>query len=214
MITYAFRSGVFPDGLKVARVVPIYKAGSKKNVNNYRPISVLPSLSKLFEKLLLSKLLSFLDKHQVINSNQYGFRKKRFITHSFFDTVTKCFDAINQKQFSGILMIEFEKAFDTVSHDNLMKKLNHYGFRGVANDFISSYLRNRRQFVSLNDVNSTLRDINMGVPQGSILGPLLYITYVNDLPNAIECSAKLYADDICLIFSDNCFTKLKQKNQR
>ena len=108
-------------------------------------------------------------------------------------------------------MIDLKKAFDTVSHDKLIKKLNHYGIRGVANDLISSYLHNRKQFVSLNDVNSTIRDINMGVPQGSILGPLLHIIHVNDLPNAIECSAKLYADDTCLIFSDNCLTKLEQK---
>ena len=108
-------------------------------------------------------------------------------------------------------MIDLKKAFDTVSHDKLIKKLNHCGIRGVANDLISSYLHNRKQFVSLNDVNSTLRYINMGVPKGSIPGPLQYIIYVNDLPNAIECSAKLYAHDICLIFSDNCLTKLEQK---
>ena len=208
MITNAFQSGVFPHRLKVARVVPIYKAGSKKNVNNYRPISVLPSLSKLFEKLLLSRLLSFLDKHY---SNQYGFRKKHSTTHALLDTVTKCFDAINQKQFYGILIIDLKKAFDTVSHDKLIKKLNHYGIRGVANDLISSCLHNRKQFAALNDVHSTLRGINMGVPQGSILDPLLYIIYVGDLPNAIECSAKLNADDTCSIFSDNCLTKLEQK---
>ena len=108
-------------------------------------------------------------------------------------------------------MVDLRKAFDTVCHKKLLKKLNHYGIRGIVNELISNYLLNRKQHVYLNGVRSSLQPVNIGVPQGSILGPLLYLIYVNDFPNCLECTPSLYAEDTCMIVHDQCLSELEEK---
>ena len=208
---HSYQSGIFPDRMKIAKVIPIYKAGVTTDVNNYRPVSVLPCLSKVFEKLLLKRLNSFFEKNDIIQPDQYGFRQKHSTVHALMHTVTRCYDAMNEKFFSSLIMVDLRKAFDTVCHKKLLKKLDHYGIRGIVNELISNYLFNRKQYVYLNGVRSSLQPINIGVPQGSILGPLLYLIYVNDLPNCLECIASLYADDTCMIVHDQCLSELEGK---
>ena len=191
-------AGVFPDELKCARVTPLFKSGNRNLMSNYRPISILPTLSKIFEKLIHVRIYQFLDDNQVLCSYQFGFRKTHSTVHAVqtaIHSVTKALDA--SYQCMGIF-IDFSKAFDTIRHNILLEKLYHYGGRGVAHDLISSYLSNRKQFVYYDrECYSAVEDINVGVPQGSVLGPLFFILYVNDIISCAESSVEfiLFTDD-------------------
>ena len=188
----------FPDELKCARVTPLFKSGNRNLMSNYRPISILPTLSKIFEKLIHVRIYQFLEENQVLYSYQFGFRKAHSTVHAVqtaIHSVTKALDA--SYQCMGIF-IDFSKAFDTIQHNILLEKLYHYGVRGVAHDLISSYHSNRKQFVYYDsECYSAVEDINVGVPQGSVLGPLFFILYVNDIISCAESSVEfiLFADD-------------------
>ena len=176
--------------------------GQNTSVNNYRPISLLSNIDKIFEKLVHKRLTSFLLKHKIFFNKQFGFRK----SHSTIQTLVNLTESIRRSldsgQFSCGVFIDLQKAFDTVDIDILLRKLELYGVRGVCNRWFRSYLLGRRQYVKLNGEKSTLADILFGVPQGSVLGPLLFLVYINDLPNALIYSeATLFADDTCILFS-------------
>ena len=171
----AFDIGLFPQIFKTAKVIPIFKSGSKQQANNYRPISLLPCLSKVQEKLIKTRLVNFFKNSNVLYEYQYGFRKNHSVVHALLDVTTTSYDAIQNKNFTALLLMDLRKAFDIVSHEILRKKLSHYGIRGRAYDFIESYLNSRTQFVSINNCQSQTKPINLGVPQGSILGPLLFL---------------------------------------
>ena len=171
MLNHCLTYGIFPNKLKTAKVIPIFKKGSTNLLNNYRPISLLTSISKLFERIIYNRLLSFLERNKTIVSSQYGFRHNRSTTHPILDLITSCFDNINSKQYTTLLFLDIRKAFDSVPHNKLIKKLEHYGIRGVANSLLKSYLNDRKQFVSIANTNSSDKVIDYGVPQGSILGP-------------------------------------------
>ena len=198
----AFEVGVFPQIFKTAKVIPIHKKGPKDTLSNYRPISLLPILSKVFEKLIKNNFMDFFNKHRIFFKNQYGFRENHNVVHALLDVSTNCYDAIQNKLFTAILLMDLTKAFDTVSHEILLKKLNHYGIRGIAFDLIKSYLANRQQFVCVNGSNSQLNFVAVGVPQGSILGPLLFLIYVNDLHRALSFTPRLFADDTCMLLEN------------
>ena len=191
-------SGTFPDELKIAKVIPLFKSGNRNLMSNYRPISILPTLSKIFEKLMHTRTYQFLDENQVLYNYQFGFRKAHSTVHAVqtaIHSVTKALDTTYQCM--GIF-IDFSKAFDTIQHNILLDKLYHYGVRGIAHTLISSYLSNRKQFVYYdNECYSALEDINVGVPQGSVLGPLFFILYVNDIISCAEASVEfiLFVDD-------------------
>ena len=161
--------------LKIAAVTPVYKSDDKSKVTNYRPISVLPCLSKILEKLIKATLISFFEKHHVLYPHQYGFRSNHSTTHALLDIISTLHDNLNNKILSCLVMIDLRKAFDTVSHERLLLKLEHYGVRGVALHLVKSYLTDRKQYVNINESISSLKPISMGVPQGSILGSLFYI---------------------------------------
>ena len=194
-----FTKGIFPDNCKVAKIIPVFKSGSKLEINNYRPISILSSLTKIFEKLIYIRLINFFNKHDVFQPTQYRFQKSKSITHAALDLVTKMCDNITSDQYTVLVLLDFKKAFDAVSHSILLHKLQHYGVGGPSLDLLQSYLDQRKHFVSIVNTASQIAPVSFGVPQGSTLGPLLFLIYINDLPNAVNCIPRLFADDTCLI---------------
>ena len=196
--------GVFPDELKIANITPIFKADDSSKFNNYRPVSVLPILSKIFERAMYNRLVTFLEAHLILYNKQFGFRGKHSTYMALMlltDKLIKCME--NGEIVIGVFL-DFSKAFDTVDHTILLKKLYHYGIRGVAYHWFESYLNNRKQYVTYNGVKSTMKTIRCGVPQGSILGPLLFLIYINDLANVCKQTVPfLFADDTNLFKNGN-----------
>lgn len=169
--------GVFPDELKLARVVPVHKKGSRADVGNYRPISILPSLSKIFEKLILLRLLHPL---------QFGFRRGRSTTLALMNVTEQIKRNIEAKSFTMGIFADLTKAFDMLDHDILLKRAERYGIRGAPLRLLQNYLSNRRQYVSVSGHNSDIKFLTTGGPQGSLLGPFLFLVYINDLPSYIS----------------------------
>ena len=194
-------SGMVPQQLKIAKVIPVYKSGPKEQMDNYRPISLLSCFSKIIEKIVCTRLTSFLDINNIISNSQYGLRKKHSTLHPLIHFLNHISSALDQKLHSIAIFCDLRKAFDTVNHDILLKKLSKIGVRGVELLWFKSYLSDRKQLVHINGSNSSLLSILTGVPQGSILGPLLFLIYINDLPLCSELVAYLFADDTTLILS-------------
>ena len=194
--------GIFPDLMKHSKVIPIFKSGCKSNPSNYRPISVLPALSKIFEKILLDQMLTHFDINGVLHGRQFGFTKGRSTTDAGVQLVTHILESWESSQDAIGVFCDLSKAFDCVDHNTLIHKLNHYGIRGLSADLVLSYLSQRQQKVCVNGVISEGSLVKMGVPQGSILGPFLFLAYINDLPYIMSKISDiiLFADDTSLIF--------------
>ena len=172
--------GVFSDELKVAKVIPLFKNGNKSHMSNYRPISILPILSKIFEKLIYKRFYNFFEDNAIIYNCQFGFRQSHSTVHAIQTAINSVVTSLNGSYHTMGIFIDFSKAFDTIQHSILLKKLEHYGIGGVALDLITNCLCNRKQYVHYdNQCCSTLSDITVSVPQGSVLGPLLFTIYVN-----------------------------------
>ena len=207
----SFSSGVFPAFLKTTKVIPIHKQNSKLEVSNYRPISLLSNIDKIFEKLMHSRLIEFLEEKQILHYRQFGFRKDFSTNHAILTLLESIQKALDDGQFACGIFIDLEKAFDTVSHDILLEKLNHYDIRGIANDWFWSYLSDRTQFISINGFNSDYKTVKYGVPQGSVLGPLLFLIFINDLNIAIKNSETFhFADDTCLLNIKDSIKKINK----
>jgi len=199
-LAYIFNSmtqtGIFPDSLKIAKVIPIHKSDSKLDIKNYRPISLLPTVSKIFEKLLYNGIYNFLVSHNLLCEQQYGFRKKCSTLLALLDMHNDISKSFDNKALSLGIFLDLSKAFDVINHDILLQKLSYYGICGLPLMLIESYLSNRKQFVRINGVDSSMSNVICGVPQGSILGPLFFIVFINDV---VYCSNILqfilYADD-------------------
>lgn len=201
-IEFSFITGIFPANCSIARVFPLHKKGDISDPNNYRPISILSCFAKILERLIYDRFLAFLKKHNVIHKSQYGFQKGVCTGHAILDIVTNTFDNIKNNNYTGLIFLDLRKAFDTVSHDILLAKLNHYGIRGPALLLMQSFL-NRRQYVCINNQTSENMPITYGVAQGSTLGPLLFLLYINDLANSVDHLPRLFADDTCLVVPGN-----------
>ena len=212
IINMSFATGVYPDKLKIAKVIPIYKnKGDELLVSNYRPISLLSNINKIFEKLVYSRLYSFFNLHNCIYELQFGFRANHSTNHALFSLTEEIRKALDNNNFACGIFIDLQKAFDTVDHKILLRKLEHYGIRGIANGWFKSYLSNRQQFVSINGYDSKKQNVKFGVPQGSVLGPLLFLIYINDLHFAMKFSTTHhFADDTNLLIID----KTMKKNQK
>ena len=191
--------GVFPQILKTSRITPIFKKGDAERFENYRPVSTLPIFGKIFEKVLYRRLVSFLDSKGVLNECQFGFRKNHSTVHAIHHSVDIVKEALGRGQEVLGIFIDLSKAFDTIDHKMLLSKLEHYGIRGNANCLIRSYLTGRSQYTEVLGEKSRLDDVLFGVPQGSVLGPLLFIIYINDIINCVNgilgIKLVLYADD-------------------
>ena len=196
----SLRVGQHPDILKVSKTIPIFKKGSRLLVSNYRPISLLSNINKILEKIVHGQVYSFLEDSHCIYSFQFGFRKKHSTNHALIEITETIRQALDNKNFACGIFVDLQKAFDTVNHDILISKLDHYGIRGPANDWFSSYLKDRTQFVSILGFESDTKKILHGVPQGSVLGPLLFLIYINDLHFSIKNSKVFhFADDTNLL---------------
>ena len=207
----SLRTGVHPDLLKVSKTIPVYKKGSRLLVSNYRPISLLSNLNKILEKLVHARIYEFLENNHSIYSLQFGFRKKHSADHALIEITEKIRNALDNKQIACGIYVDLQKAFDTVNHDILIAKLEHYGIRGTANDWFSSYLKNRSQYVSILGFDSTTKPLKHGVPQGSVLGPLLFLIYINDLHSSIKhCKVFHFADDTNLLKIDDSIKKMEK----
>lgn len=216
LINQSSLEGKFPDSLKTAKVRPIFKSGSKKSLGNYRPISVLPTLSKPFEKYLHSRIYSFFKKHKIIHKNQFGFQPKSNTLTAAISFVNDLQTELDKKSMiCASIFIDVSKAFDCVPHDLLLSKLYKYGIRGNAHRLIESYLDNRKQKVVLDGAESIELIQKYGVPQGSIIGPLFFIVFVNDLFHLnLKGRIQLYADDAAIIYNsknlDTLFSDMQQ----
>ena len=191
----AITNSVYPDLLKIGRVAPVFKAGETTRVNNYRPITVLTTINKIFELLTHKRMMSFLERHKILSDLQYGFVRGKNTTQAIFRFVNDVLRTFHDKTYTVALFLDLTKAFDTVNKDILMHKLGVYGFRGNPHMFLSSYMTNRQQYVYISGIKSDMRPINTGVPQGSVLGPLLFNLFINDIVNIRDAEKVLFADD-------------------
>ena len=197
-------TGQVPEQMKIAKVIPLFKKGDSLDTSNYRPISLLSTISKILEKIIFIRTINFLQFHNVFTNSQFGFRKKHSTIHALLNFVDKVAHTIDEYSHMIGIFLDFSKAFDTINHEILLCKLSHYGIRGKALEWFRNYLNNRKQFVSLNQQNSSLKEIECGVPQGSLLGPLLFIVYINDFSRSSDVlSFILFADDSNVFFSHN-----------
>ena len=191
---------VFPDRCKHAKLKPLFKKGFTTEPKNYRPISLLPLISKIIEKVIHDQTQKYLDENNILYTYQSGFRSNHSTNSCLSYLTNKVQQGFEKGMLTGMILIDLQKAFDTIDHQILLNKMRYLGFSTSAIEWFRSYLKNRIFLVHVEDSYSNPGNLSCGVPQGSILGPLLFLLYVNDMPQAVSCDLLLYADDSCLVF--------------
>ena len=199
VLTFIFNqsleTGVLPADWKQANVTPIHKKGDRTEAKNYRPVSLTSVCCKVLEHIIHSQIMGHLDEHRILTDKQHGFRKRRSCETQLLVTHNDLINAMDKKKSSDVIILDFTKAFDTVPHRRLLLKLKHYAISSHILSWLSSFLVGRTQRVVLEGRMSSLVTVDSGVPQGTVLGPLLFLLYINDLPNGIKSSTRLFADD-------------------
>ena len=209
----SLKSGYIPERYTCAKVIPFYKSGVTTEFTNYRPISLLSSFSKLLEKLVARQMFKFINKFNILYSHQYGFRPNHDInSQPLIQFLEKIYEGMNKDnpEYTIAIFLDLNKAFDIVGFEILLKKLNPYGFRDNTNLWFRNYLTNRTQYISVRDFVSSCKEILCGVPQGSVLGLLLFLLYINDLPDCTLFFTSLFADDTGFLKSFNNLETLFQ----
>lgn len=202
--------GVFPESLKFSRVVPILKKGNVDDPSNYRPISCIPTIAKVLEKILKSQVCQYFELYNLFSQSQFGYRSGRSTVQAIDSLVYNLLLTLEKKHSAQVTLCDLSRAFDTVQHDILLGKLSFYGFKGKDLAIFRSYLDGRKQLVDRNGVHSQVLDVKLGVPQGSVLGPILFLIVINDLSfNVTNCLSTIYADDTSLLVSHQDFAELK-----
>ena len=204
---------MFPNILKKAVIKPIYKKDDKNDISNYRPISLLPVISKIFERAALNQLLAYFEKNCLINGLQHAYQKNHGTVTCLFELLNEIYELIDNKYKVALVSLDLSKAFDSINHTLLLKKMEKFNLNSNAVDFLRSYLAHRTQISNFSNFKSTEENIMSGVPQGSILGPFLFLCFVNDLPDIFGnlCKYMAYADDTQLLVFDKDLENLERK---
>lgn len=214
LINRSFQEGIFPRILKIAKVLPLFKKGQTTEMNNYRPISILSNISKIIEKIMHGRMVSFAAKYGIFQANQHGFREGRSTQTAIYNFLSNLYENVNNNKKNFGIFLDLSKAFDLVDHDMLIDKLYKYGFRGMVGDWLRSYLSERKQLTVVNTYQSNMLKISCGVPQGSVLGPMLFLLYINDIALCVkDGSMVLFADDTSYLFSDKDVISLTEQLQ-
>jgi hypothetical protein len=208
IINLSFETSVVPNQMKIAKVIPLFKSGDPLSMDNYRPISLLSSFSKILEKIVANRLCNYLETNNLLSTSQFGFRPGHSTVHPMTLFANHVSKALNEKEHTIAVFCDLRKAFDSCNHQILLSKLSGLGIRGAALDWFANYLSDRSQFVCVIGVNSSMQTIRLGVPQGSILGPILFLLYINDLPLCTTLLALLFADDTTLLASGSNLPEL------
>jgi len=213
LINNCLSNGVFPELFKISRVIPVFKSGSKKEVQNYRPISISPVLSRLFEKAVAVQLESYLRNNKLLSLSQFGFTKGLSTEIATIHLISKVSEIRSTHSHISITFYDFKKAFDTIDHDILLHKLRYqFGISGSAINWFASYLSERQQYVIIDSCKSNYLPIKSGVPQGSVLGPILFNLFINDIESCFDNDFNfviLYADDLCVVSFANSIPNLR-----
>lgn len=212
LINKSFEEGCFPATWKSAKVTALFKGGDQSSKDNYRPISILPTISKIIEKAAHTQLYGYLEGNNLLTNAQYGFRHKLSTASALINFTDTLLDKMDKGQTTGVVFLDMKKAFDTVNHDILIKKLKFLDVFGTTLQWFNSYLRGRMQRAVCGNEMSCSAKVSIGVPQGSILGPLLFLVYINGIHEVTRhTTMTMFADDMAISYSSNCASDLQNK---